>query len=92
MKRALRGLGLSIIFSCFLTTTAQAKRNPQDESKKVLDFDDGSVVEGMNKQPLDSYSQLAEDNAGGPKNHLYKRLKNFSNENRELIREIKETY
>jgi hypothetical protein len=65
--------------------------NKKDESKKQLDFD-GDVVEGMNRQPLDSLTQVSEGDGSGAKNHLYHRVRKFDDQNRELGREIVETY
>jgi hypothetical protein len=62
-----------------------------DESKKTLDFD-AEVVEGMNRQPLDSLTQTSEGDGSGSKNHLYRRIKNFNEESQELVRDQEETY
>lgn len=59
--------------------------------KRSLNFD-GDIVEGMNRQPLDSLTSLKEDDGDRSKNHIYRRKKKFKKENRELAREIVETY
>lgn len=63
----------------------------RDDRQKQIDFD-ADVVEGMNKQPLDSLSQFSEDEGGRSKNHLYRRTKKFKDEIRESSREVSETY
>jgi hypothetical protein len=60
-------------------------------SKKSLDFD-GDVVEGMNRQPLDSLTSVSEGGDGASKTHLYHRKNNAKHENREHAREIAESY
>jgi len=64
------------------------------ENKKQIDFE-GDVVEGVNKQPLDSLNQVSENDGGRHRVHLYRRKKPASavqTENRETIRELAETY
>lgn len=63
----------------------------QGERQRNLDFE-GDVVEGMNRQPLDSLTSLNEGNGDRSKGHIYRRKKKFKPENRELAREIVETY
>lgn len=81
--------------SAFAKTGAADKKSPGaapgEDRKKAIDFD-GEVVEGMNKQPLDSLNQVSEGDGNRSKNHLYRRAKKFKDENRELAREILETY
>jgi len=84
-----------LIFVTLLPTTAFAKtkggkKAPVEGSTK-LDFD-GDVVEGMNRQPLDSLTSLSEGEGGGKRRYLYRRKKQIKPENRELAREIFETY
>lgn len=66
-------------------------KSPGSGSKKSLDFD-GEVVEGMNKQPLDSLSQISEQEGARKKKHLYQVRTKYTKENKDLIREIAETY
>lgn len=88
-----------LLLAGLLTSVAVAEKRGKsggggegsDGSKRTLDFD-GDVVEGMNRQPLDSLTSLSEGSAGGAKNHLYQRKKKPKKENRELAREIAETY
>lgn len=63
----------------------------QEDRKKAIDFE-GDVVEGLNKQPLDSLNQINEGDSGRRKNHLYRRTKSFREENRELVRDIAGKY
>jgi hypothetical protein len=56
--------------------------------RKRLDFDD-RVVEGMNRRPLDSLTQLSDrDGAGGPA-HLYKVPADYRARNRETLEEMR---
>lgn len=54
------------------------------ERSKSLDFDD-SLVEGLNKQPLDSYSQIADGNRKRKRPHLYQKRAHFDHEMNEKI-------
>jgi len=86
---------LIFLLALAIAMTAHGKTSkapsPDGESKKSIDFD-GDVVEGMNRQPLDSLTSTSEGDGSGKKNHLYRRKKKFKQENRELAREILETY
>lgn len=65
-----------------------------DDNKKQIDFE-GDVVEGVNKQPLDSLNQISDADGGRHRVHLYRRKKPegaIHTENRETIRELAETY
>lgn len=59
----------------------------QGERSRVIDFED-AVVEGVNKKPLDSYSQLADANKRGQGEHLYRKRGGFRTETRETLREM----
>ncbi|OFZ74014.1 MAG: hypothetical protein A3K03_11845 [Bdellovibrionales bacterium RIFOXYD1_FULL_44_7] len=56
--------------------------------QKAIDFDD-EVVEGMNKRPLDSVSQISEKDKRKRKQHLYKKRASFRNETAETLRELR---
>lgn len=51
---------------------------------KAIDFED-ELVEGMNKRPLDSVSQLGSKDRRHKKPHLYRKRSGFRDENREAL-------
>ena len=57
---------------------------------KVIDFED-ELIEGVNKQPLDSLSQISEANRRRKKLHLYRKRVGFKSENAETLRELRLT-
>lgn len=59
-----------------------------NEPTKKIDFED-EVVEGLNKQPLDSFAQISEKNRRKKNMHLYNKKTKFTTENGELIRELR---
>jgi len=64
------------------------------DDKKQIDFE-GDVVEGVNKQPLDSLNQISDGDGGKHRFHLYRRKKpvgTVRTENKETVRELAETY
>ncbi|MBI4925380.1 MAG: hypothetical protein HY843_05600 [Bdellovibrio sp.] len=65
-------------------TLAQNKASLQ----KVIDFDD-EVVEGMNKRPLDTLSQISEKNKNKKRPHLYRKRAGFRTEIQETLYELK---
>ena len=58
--------------------------------EKVIDFDD-EVVEGVNKQPLDSLSQVSEAERRRRKPHLYRKRGGFRTETTETLRVLRFT-
>lgn len=69
-----------------------SSQSPTDGSSKEIDFE-GEVIEGMNRQPLDSLTSLSEgDSEDRSKGHVYRRKKTVADENKEATREILETY
>ena len=56
--------------------------------QKVIDFDD-EVVEGVNKQPLDSLNEIAERDKHKHKPHLYRKRAGFRTETAETLRLLK---
>jgi hypothetical protein len=65
---------------------AWATDAPKSNRKKVIDFDD-EMVEGLNKRPLDSLSQISERGKKRGGNHLYRKRGSFTSDNRELLSE-----
>lgn len=58
------------------------------DRQKVIDFED-EIVEGMNKRPLDSVSQLSERDRRKNKPHLYRKRGGFRSETLETLREMR---
>jgi len=56
--------------------------------QKVIDFED-ELVEGMNKRPLDSLSQVGDGKRRAEKPHLYRKRVSFRSETRETLREAR---
>ena len=55
---------------------------------KVIDFED-EVVEGLNKRPLDSLSQISERDRKKHKPHLYRKRAGFRTETAESLHQIR---
>ena len=55
--------------------------------KKTIDFD-AEVIEGINKQPLDSLNQISEKEMKVAKPFLYNQRSVFDDENDQTIREL----
>ncbi len=51
---------------------------------KVIDFED-ETIEGLNKRPLDSLSQISEKNKKKKKPHLYRKRVSFRTETEETL-------
>lgn len=69
---------------------AQSDSKEKVKSQKVIDFED-EVVEGLNKRPLDSLSQISERNRKRHKPHLYLKRAGFRTETEETLRVAKFT-
>lgn len=79
-----------IVFLLMVAGTAYG----DPDSKKQIDFE-GDVVEGVNKQPLDSLNQISNGDNGSNRLHLYRRKRPndaLARESRETLRELVETY
>lgn len=63
-------------------------RVSQSKSMKVIDFE-GEVVEGINKQSLDSLNQISEEEKRRRRKHLYQKRKSFVSEDQDLISELR---
>lgn len=85
-------LGLVTVISLFPFSEASAagEGRPSEarKSQRVIDFDD-EVVEGVNKRPLDSLSQVSERDARRRKSHLYRKRAGFKTEMAETLRELR---
>jgi hypothetical protein len=58
--------------------------------QKVIDFDD-ETIEGLNKRPLDSLSQISEREKRRRRPHLYRKRGSFRSETSETLRVLKYT-
>ena len=56
----------------------------------MIDFDD-EVVEGLNKRPLDSLSQISENGKKRKKSHLYRKRASFKTEVEETLGDMRYT-
>ncbi len=72
---------------CFIFP-ALAKENKASTRQKVIDFE-GDLVEGVNKRPLDSLSEISDTQKRKNNIHLYRKRKGFRTENKETLREMR---
>lgn len=79
---------LSAAYAFYLGNAYAA--SPERKGQKVIDFED-SVVEGVNKRPLDSLSQIGDANKRRKKPHLYRKRGGFRTEVSEMLRVMKYT-
>lgn len=79
-----------LILTCSLTAGALLSNSAYAEKshQKVIDFD-GDVVEGVNKKPLDSLTQVSEKEKRRKKIHLYHKRRGFRTEIQETLREMR---
>lgn len=70
------------------TLLALSLANGAPSRQKVIDFED-ELVEGMNKRPLDSVSQVGDGKRQAEKPHLYRKRVSFRSETRETLREAR---
>jgi predicted HicB family RNase H-like nuclease len=80
-----------ILFTCQVAVNATAPSVLAEETiqrQKVIDFED-EVVEGVNKRPLDSVSQLSEKDRRRKKPHLYRKRASFKSETSQTLTEIR---
>ncbi len=73
----------------FLLTIPAADAG-DSKRQKVIDFED-EVVEGVNKRPWDSLSQISEADKRKHKPHLYRKRVGFSAETDDTVRSIAST-
>ena len=97
MNFALRGLRTLMHTTALLAaaaafaaplTTSTAQAEEKTKRAKVIDFED-ELVEGMNKRPLDSLSQLGENGKKRKKPHLYRKRIGFRTETQETLSETR---
>ncbi len=74
---------LFVLMGFLVQVSARAESKPK--KSKSIDFD-SSVVEGINRRPYDSLSNVS-DASRNKDRHLYQKRKSFSPENRDSLRE-----
>ncbi len=79
---------VSLIFGSIFLPTVYAEDKKPPSRQKVIDFE-GDLVEGVNKQPLDSLSEISEAQKRKRKMHLYRKRKGFKTEIQETLREMR---
>jgi hypothetical protein len=82
-----------IILSLLIFSLIALEAGPlaaKEKGQKVIDFDD-EVVEGLNKRPFDSLSQISERDKKRRKPHLYRKRAGFRTETAESLRTAKFT-
>jgi hypothetical protein len=80
---------LFIFIFCLTVAIGSSKQASAEKSRqKVIDFD-GDVVEGVNKRPLDSLTQVSEKEKRRRRVHLYHKRRGFRTEIQETLREMR---
>jgi hypothetical protein len=79
---------LSLLGFAFTLQDASAAQNSAAKNQKVIDFED-ETIEGLNKRPLDSLSQLSEKEKRRRKPHLYRKRTSFRSETGETLRVLR---
>jgi hypothetical protein len=78
-----------LLFLVTVLVYFEATSFSKDKSRsKSIDFE-GDVVEGMNKRPLDSLSQISESDRRKKRPHLYHKRTHFRPENTQKLRELR---
>ena len=83
-----RTRNLIYIFCITVVVLSSHMASSDKARQKVIDFD-GDVVEGVNKQPLDSLTQISEKEKRRRKVHLYRKRRGFQTEIQETLREMR---
>lgn len=74
--------------ACVTLLGPHARAGENDRRQKVIDFED-EVVEGLNKRPLDSLSQISERDKRRKRPHLYRKRGGFRSEIAETLRVLR---
>ncbi|MBI2711620.1 MAG: hypothetical protein HYX41_01985 [Bdellovibrio sp.] len=80
-------LGSALLVSPTEASASDGKSHSKSDRQKVIDFE-GDLVEGVNKRPWDSLSQISDKNARR-RAHLYQKRRGFKAENRETLQEMR---
>lgn len=92
IQEAKQKVGIAWVVLLFVAITAATSSfaAQKQKSEKVIDFED-EVVEGLNKRPLDSLSQISERNKKRHRPHLYRKRVGFRTETAETLRVMQYT-
>lgn len=87
---AVCALGFASLVPAVPAISSAAPQGPFAGGKrhKSIEFED-ELVEGMNKRPLDSVSQIGERERANGRPHLYRKRVGFRQENRNTLREMR---
>ena len=78
-------MGLCFWVSFWVLSSAQAENGSR---QKVIDFEE-SVVEGVNKRPLDSFNQISDAEKRKRRLHLYRKRASFKSETTQTIDQMR---
>lgn len=78
------------ILAVLASPVAATAKSDGEKRSKVIDFED-EVVEGLNRRPLDSLSQISEKDKKHRKPHLYRKRAGFRSETAEALRTLRYT-
>jgi len=81
-------IAASIVGAVSIPASTAHAADKKPSRQKVIDFED-ELVEGMNKRPLDSLSQISEREKRKRKQHLYRKRVGFRAETGESIHELR---
>jgi hypothetical protein len=79
---------LTFLLILIATLSVPLAHAGEPKRSRVIDFED-EVVEGLNKRPLDSLSQISEKDKRRRRPHLYKKRVGFKTETSDTIRELR---
>jgi hypothetical protein len=88
-RLALQFIGATTLLLLTISTSVFAQSTPS-QRQKVIDFED-ELVEGMNRRPLDSLSQISEKDKKRRKHHIYRKRTGFKTETGESLRVVRYT-
>lgn len=90
MKRIVARYSAKLLMAALLISLSlPASAIAESKRSKVIDFED-ETIEGLNKRPLDSVSQLSEKEKKRRKIHLYRKRVGFSSETAQTIRTLRQ--
>jgi hypothetical protein len=79
-------IGITILLVMGFTSVSQSSE--KDKRTRVIDFEE-QVIEGLNRRPLDSMTQIVEKRLKGVHAHLYRKRIGFKNEVQETLSELR---
>ncbi len=84
----MRGIWSTLLICATVLAGGENASAEAGSRSKVIDFED-ALVEGVNKQPLDSLSQLSDAQRRRRKVHLYRKRVGFRAETKQTLKEIR---